>query len=106
MKNTEEKQVATVSGGQTLEDRFVEGETCMGIMRDSGMIGKGRESGRERGGKHRDRVRRKRGSWRKEGRERGGENERERRGERKGERGKAVRGETVIKREEGGRKEK
>ena len=51
-------------------------------------------------------MRRKRGSWRKEGRERGGENERERRGERKGERGTAVRGETVIKREEGGRKEK
>ena len=55
MKNTVEKQVATVSGGQTLEDRFVEGETCMGIMRDSGMIGKGRESGRERGGRNGDR---------------------------------------------------
>ena len=48
---------------------------------------------------------RKRGSWRKEGRERGGENERDR-GERKGERGKALRGETEIKSEEGGRKEK
>ena len=96
MKNTEEKEVATVSGGQTLEDRFVEGETCMGI----------RESGRERGGKHRDRVRKKRGSWRKEGRERGGENEREKRGEEGGEREGGEGRDGDKKREEGGRKEK